>query len=93
MPLCVEHAARMFSLLSDPEACPLIEIHRQGDVTSWEYMVLPMTIYSLEAKLDGKSVWTKPEAMVFGDPTAPHYISTYQHDQGEAPFKSFLPTP
>lgn len=89
----IDGALFTYVVATDPEACLLIEIHRQGDVTSWEYMVLPMTIYSLEAKLDGKSVWTKPEAMVFGDPTAPHYISTYQHDQGEAPFKSFLPTP
>lgn len=82
-----------FVVATDPEACLLIEIHRKGDVTSWEYMVLPMTIYSLDAKLDGKPVWAKPEAMVFGDPTAPHYISPYGGDAGEAPFRSLLPKP
>ena len=76
---------------TDPEACVLIEIHRKGEVTSWEYMVLPMTIYELNAKLDGKTVWTKPDAHVFGNPTAPHYISLYQHDPGEKPFRAFLP--
>ncbi|MBC7816322.1 MAG: hypothetical protein IAG10_05460 [Planctomycetaceae bacterium] len=89
----IDGALFTFVVATDPEACLLIEIHRKGEVTSWEYMVLPMTIYSLDVKLDGKPVWTKPEAMVFGDPTAPHYISPYQHDQGEAPFKSLLPTP
>ncbi len=89
----IDGALFTFVVATDPEACLLIEIHRKGDVTTWEYMVLPMTIYSLDAKLDGKPVWTKPEAMVFGDPTAPHYISPYNGDAGEAPFRSPLPKP
>ena len=87
----IDGALFTFVVATDPEACVLIEIHRKGDVTSWEYMVLPMTIYALDAKLDGKTVWTKPDAHVFGNPTAPHYISLYQHDPGEKPFGAFLP--
>ncbi len=89
----IDGALFTFVVATDPEACLLIEIHRKGDATHWEYIVLPMTIYSLDAKLDGKPVWTKPEAMVFGDPTAPHYISPYRADQGEAQFNSLLPKP
>lgn len=89
----IDGALFTFVVATDPEACLLIEIHRKGDETHWEYMLLPMTIYSLDARLDGKPVWTKPEAMVFGDPSAPHYISPYRHDDGEPPFKSLLPKP
>jgi hypothetical protein len=53
----------------------------------------PMTIYSLDAKLDGKSVWNKPEAMVFGDPTAPHYITSYRGDPGEETMRNLVPRP
>jgi hypothetical protein len=81
-----------FVVSTDPEACLLIEIRRgKDDVTSWQYMVVPMTIYSLDARLDGQSVWTKPEAMVFSDPTAPHYISVYGGDPGEPPLKTLAP--
>ena len=89
----IDGALFTFVVATDPEACLLIEIHRNGDATHWEYSLLPMTIYSLDAKLDAKPVWTKPEAMVFGDPTAPHYISSYRPDPGEPQFKSLLPKP
>lgn len=89
----IDAALFTFVVSTDPEACLLIEIHRKGDVTTWEYMVFPMTIYSLDAKLDGKSVWTKPEAMVYGNPTAPHYISVYRGDAGEPPLKTLVPAP
>jgi hypothetical protein len=52
-----------------------------------------LTVYSLEAKLDGKQVWTKPEAGDFGNPTGPHYMTSYRGDPGEAPMKSLFPTP
>ena len=87
----IDGALFTFVVATDPEACLLIEIHRKGDVTSWEYMVLPMTIYSLDAKLDGNTVWTKPEAIVFGDPVAPFYTSSYRGDAGEATFRALLP--
>lgn len=80
-----------FVVSTDPEACLVIEIHRKGDVTTWEYAIFPMTIYSLDAKLDGRVVWTKPEAFVFGNPTAPHYISSYHGDPGEDPLKTLAP--
>ena len=89
----IDGALFTFVVATDPEACLLIEIYRKGDATHWEYIALPMTIYSLDAKLDGKPVWTKLEAMVFGDPTAPHFISPYRADQGEALFNSLLPKP
>jgi hypothetical protein len=87
----IDGALFTYVVTTDPEACLLIEIHRKGDVISWEYMVLPMTIYSLEAKLDGNTVWTKPEAIVFGDPVAPFYTSSYGGDPGETTFRSLLP--
>jgi hypothetical protein len=81
-----------FVVSTDPEACLLIEIHRgKDDVARWQYMVVPMTIFSLDARLDGQSVWTKPEAMVFGDSTGPHYISVYSADPGEPPLKTLAP--
>ena len=89
----IDGALFTFVVATDPEACLLIEIHRKGVATHWEYMLLPMTIYSLDARLDGKLAWTKPEAMVFGDSTAPHYISSYRPDPGEPEFKSLLPMP
>jgi len=89
----IDGALFTYVVATDPEACLLIEIHRKGDVTSWEYMVLPMTIYSLDAKLDGKTVWTKPEAIVFGDPVSAFYASSYSRDPGEATFRSLLPKP
>ncbi len=82
-----------FVVSTDPEACLAIEIHKVDGVTTWEYAIFPMTIYSLDAKLDGKTVWTKPEAMVFSNPTAPHYISRYRSDPGEQPLKNLVPAP
>ena len=87
----IDGALFTYVVATDPEACLLIEIHRKGDVTSWEYMVLPMTIYALDAKLDGNTVWTKPEAAVFGDPVSPFYASSYRGDPGEATFRALLP--
>lgn len=82
-----------FVVSTDPEACLAIEIHRADGVTTWEYAIFPMTIYALDARLDGKTVWTKPEAMVFGNSTAPHYISPYSRDPGEQPLKALAPAP
>ncbi len=87
----IDGAIFTFVVATDPEACLLIEIHRKGDVTSWEYIVLPMTIYSLDAKLDGKTVWTKPEAIIFGDPASAFYASSYSRDPGEETFRALLP--
>ncbi|MEZ6127591.1 MAG: hypothetical protein R3C59_02850 [Planctomycetaceae bacterium] len=78
---------------TDPEACLVIEIHRKDGLTFWEYMVLPMTIYSLDAKLDGNVVWQKPAAAVFGDSTGPFYTSRYSGDPGEPTFRSLLSLP
>lgn len=80
-----------FVVSTDSEACLAIEIRRKGGVMTWEYAIFPMTIYSLDARLDGKTVWTKPEAMVFGDPRAPHDISPYRGDPGEQPLKILVP--
>lgn len=82
-----------FVVSTDPEACLAIEIHKVDGVTTWQYAIFPMTIYSLDARLDGKLVWTKPEAMVFGNPTAPHYISQYTRNPGEQPLKNLVPAP
>lgn len=80
----IDGALFTFVVATDPEACLLVEIHRNGDATTWQYAVVPMTIYSLDAQLDGTTVWKKPEASVFGNPTAPHYISSYRGDPGES---------
>ena len=87
----VDGALFTYVLATDPEACLLIEIHRTGKTYAWEYMFCPMTIYSLDVKLDGKQVWNKPEAMVFNNPTAPHYIAGYRGDPGEDSMRSLLP--
>lgn len=89
----IDGAIFTYVVATDPEACLLVEIHRKGDKHEWKYGVFPLTIYSLDAKLDGASVWTKPEAMVFGDRTAPHYINGYQADPGEATSKMLTPKP
>lgn len=89
----VDGAIFTYVVATDPEACLLIEIHREGDKYEWLYGVFPLTIYSLDAKLDDKSVWKKPEAMVFGNPTAPHYISGYRGDPGEETSKTLMPSP
>jgi hypothetical protein len=80
-----------YVLATDPEACLLIEIHRNDGKYTWHYAVFPLTIYSLEARLDRKTVWEKPEAMVFGNPTAPHYISPYRGDPGEPTMQALAP--
>jgi len=87
----VDGAIFTYVVATDPEACLLIEIHRKDDKYVWMYGVFPLTIYSLDAKLDGASVWTKPEAMVFGNPTAPHYIAGYQPDRGEPSSATLIP--
>lgn len=89
----VDGALFTYVLGTDPEACLSIEIHRSGKTYTWEYAFFPMTIYSLDAKLDGKSVWKKPEAMVFNNPIAPHYIAGYQGDNGESSMRALLPKP
>lgn len=89
----VDGAIFTYVVATDPEACLLIEIHRKNDKPVWMYGVFPLTIYSLDAKLDGTSVWTKPEAMVFGNPTAPHYIAGYSPDPGEPSSAKLQPTP
>lgn len=60
----VDGTISTYVIATDPEACLLVEIHRKDDKYTWIYGVFPLAIYSLEAKLDGESVWTKPEAMV-----------------------------
>ncbi|HLJ11320.1 MAG TPA: hypothetical protein VKU82_09025 [Planctomycetaceae bacterium] len=89
----VDGALFTYVLATDPEACLVIEIHRRDDKYEWVYMFCPMTIYSLDAKLDGKPVWTKPEAMVFNNSAAPHYIAGYGGDLGEASMRSLVPMP
>jgi len=89
----VDGAIFTYVVATDPEACLLVEIHRKDDKYVWMYGVFPLTIYSLEAKLDGTSVWTKPEAMVFANPTAPHYIAGYHPDPGEATSATLIPKP
>jgi hypothetical protein len=37
------------------------------------------------------TVWKKPEAAVFSDPIAPHFIAPYRGDPGEPSFRSLLP--
>jgi hypothetical protein len=88
----IDGAVFTFVVATDPEACLLVEIHRNVDATTWQYAVVPMTIYSLDAKLDGTTVWKKPEASVFGNPTAPHYISSYRGDPGEASIRALVPS-
>lgn len=87
----VDGALFTYVLATDPEACLLIEIHRNGTEYMWEYLLIPMTIYALDAKLDGRQVWSKPEAMVFGDPRAPHYIAPYRGDPGEESMRALVP--
>ncbi len=87
----IDGALFTFVIATDPEVCLLIEIHKKADVVSWEYMLLPLSISELDGKLDGKTVWKKPEAAVFGDSTAPHYIDPYRGDPGEPSFHSLLP--
>lgn len=87
----VDGALFTYVLATDPEACLALEIHRSGKTYTWQYAFFPMTIYSLDVKLDGKSVWNKPEAMVFGHPTAPHYISPYHGDAGEDSMRLLVP--
>jgi hypothetical protein len=82
----IDAAIFTFVVATDPEACLLIEIHRKDQELFWEYLVIPMTTYALEAKLDGKVVWTKPEAVDFSNSSAPHYIAPYERDPGELPF-------
>jgi hypothetical protein len=89
----IDGALFTFVVSTDPEACLLIEIHRKGEETTWQYTIIPMTIYSLDASLDGRPVWKKPEAMIFGNPTAAHYIASYRRDPGEPALKTLAPTP
>lgn len=87
----VDGALFTFVLATDPEACLVIEVHRSGKNYTWEYAFFPMTIYSLDAKLDGKAVWNKPEAGVSANPTGPHYMSMYRGDPGEDSMATLLP--
>lgn len=89
----IDGALFTYVIATDPEACLVIEIHRKDGRTFWQYMALPMTIYSLDAKLDGNAVWTKPEAGVFGNPKAPFYTSRYRSNPGETQFRTLLPKP
>jgi hypothetical protein len=87
----IDGALFTYVIATDPEVCLLIEIHKKADVVSWQYMLAPLSISELDAKLDGTTVWKKPEAAVFGDPIAPHYIAPYRGDPGEPSFRSLLP--
>jgi hypothetical protein len=87
----IDGALFTFVVATDPEACLLLEIVRGDDGPQWRYAFFPLTIYSLDVSLDGEVVWQKPEAMVFGDPSAPHYISSYSGDAGEPRMRSLFP--
>lgn len=89
----VDGALFTYVLATDPEACLLIEIHRKGTEYSWEYIFVPLTIYSLDAKLDGMSVWKKPEQDKSWYPNAPHFMARYDADPGEPTHKSLTPLP
>ncbi len=87
----IDGALFTFVIATDPEACLLLEIVRGEEGPQWRYALFPLTIYSLDANFDGEAVWHKPEAMVFGNPTAPHYIASYRGDTGEARMRSLFP--
>ena len=78
-------------LTTDPEASLLVEIHRSDEGYTWKYAFFPMSIYTLDAELDGETVWTKPEAFVFSNPTAPHYPARYRGDPGESRIRTLFP--
>ena len=89
--LPLERVAPFFVLGTNPEANLLVEIYQKGGTPTWRYALFPMTIYSLEAKLDNKTVWNKPEALIFNNFSHPHFAGPYRGDSGGVNIKSLLP--
>ncbi len=49
-----------FAQGTDPEVILVLEAHRAGAATKWEYAITRRSMVALEAKLDGESIWSAP---------------------------------
>ena len=87
----VDAAVFMWSRGTDPDAVLLIESHRDGEELKWRCGIFPVSIYALDAKLDGSAVWSKPRAMVFNGNNEPPFAGPFRRDRNEASIKQLLP--
>jgi hypothetical protein len=69
----VDGAVFAFVQGTDPESLLLIELVQEGSQQRWVYAFARRTAGKLEARLDGKVVWTAPLNPEYKDPRGPHF--------------------
>lgn len=63
---------------TDPEVFLILESRSSADGNdSWHYALAPMTCWGVEARLDGKEVWSTPERLGKSTPSEPYHIWKY----------------
>jgi hypothetical protein len=69
----VDGAVFAFVQGTDPESLLLIELAQEESQQRWVYAFARRTAGKLEARLDGKVVWTAPLNPEYKDPRLPHF--------------------
>lgn len=81
-----------FVLATDPEAVVFIEAYESSTGPRWRYAFSPITVYALQASLDGQVVWDKPERRPPNGPEEHHISTRYQTETDDPPLKPLLPS-
>jgi hypothetical protein len=79
----VDGAMFIFAHGTNPECCVLIEAYQDGKGSRYRYAVAPMSIYKLEAKYKGESVWSVPRRHAGLRNARSYYAEGYTPEPGE----------
>ncbi|AMV21014.1 hypothetical protein [Planctomyces sp. SH-PL14] len=67
-----------FVMGTDPECNVLIEAQQDSGGTRYRYAFAPMSIYQLEAELDGQPAWSIERRKIFREACRKYYAGSYQ---------------
>jgi hypothetical protein len=62
---------------TDPEVFLTLEYRDEGGKGGWHYALAPMTCWAVEARLDGKEVWSVPERLGKNKPSDSYHVWKY----------------
>jgi hypothetical protein len=63
---------------TDPELFLVLENRRQGDSSTWHYAFAPMTCWAVDAKHQGKTVWSVPGRLGKSRPDLDYHVWIYR---------------
>ena len=73
----------IFALGTNPECSLLLEAYQDEKGSRYRYALSPVTIYELDARYRGRTVWTIERRMEFGSACRMYYASGYSPAPGE----------